>query len=130
MDKILELCAGKWKLIIDCQDKNWCKINLVNEDEEKYLGADSIKVIKERFFGNIKNIDVLEKSSFEIEGLQICRIISLSETFTTFFMTKHRPFEIFILYKDEDINNSDRINLSEQEYNVWINNMSNFFSVI
>ena len=103
----------------------WCRMILSTDDKKDiFIGGDSFDIIRERLLKALL-ISTNEKSKTKVENRDVIWALSLMETYTTIFVSIDFPKTIYFLYKDKELDDFDKLELSNDEYNNLIKGLSN-----
>lgn len=106
------------KLIFEIENPNWCKMILLNPSKKLFLGGDLYSIIKKKLLDVLKTTTT--NSKIKLENRDIIWAISLLETYTTIFISVDFPKTLYFLYRDKDMNDFDKLALTEYEYKTLI----------
>ena len=73
--------ATNCALKLEINSDNWCRVYLQLDNSDKYLGADSYNIIRERLCNAFSH--QLNNDSFGFKGLDLFWVLSLAETHAT-----------------------------------------------
>jgi hypothetical protein len=129
MDRRIILTADKIKLKIINRDTEpqWNRFFLINNNRIDFLGAThNYDIIN-------KMLPVLLEPSLNkcivIHGRQLTHLISLSETYSTLFITQTPPYNIYIVYDGKRHENKDTVLLGNIDLKLWYEKIDQFINI-
>lgn len=92
------ITIGRYRFRFYYESPTWCQVYISGGDlsSEKYLGGDSLKIVKERLINKISNVVHLP-SKIQIQNRKVCWLMSLGETHTCLFVTQDSPLSFFLV---------------------------------
>lgn len=115
MTKTFEFKAASGGLRFEVENPYWCRVTLLIEGKEIFLGGDSLDSIKERTLGALTCED-RSRCKVQLEERDIVWAVSLMEMFTTVYVSLDFPKTLYFLYKDTPIEAFDKMILKDDEY--------------
>ena len=114
IEKILNGVEHNIRIEID--NNLWARVFY---DEKEYLGAEVIDIIVQKMLGALNR--KLNEKTILIDNVECKRIITLSETYTTLFISNTDPNILFIVRNNQNLDKADRFQVSNEQVETWRN---------
>jgi hypothetical protein len=116
---MIQLCADQYCIEIDTTNNGWCKCWLVIEENKTYLGAESLKYLKDHLLAG------LDDSPKEISGhlykYDFSWVLSLEEVHSALYVAKDDLGKVLLVQNlSGHANEMCLIKLSQDRYLQWL----------
>lgn len=117
---MLSLCADEQCIEIDTTSPNWCKCWLRNGEDVTYLGAESLKYLRDHL---LRSFDASPKEgSSSLQGHKVGWILSLAEAHHTLYMSIETDDRV-LFWQDKNATVINTTRLSQKEILHWQNQL-------
>jgi hypothetical protein len=117
---MLHLCASEYCIEIDITDPGWCRCWLTKGEEIIFLGAESLKYVRDHLLSGLDNNS--KKTAGNLLGYDVRWVLSLAEAHHVLYTAMDNEDRI-LLWQDKNANVICLIRVSQTQYLQWHNKL-------
>ncbi len=116
---MIQLCSDRYSIEIDITNTSWCKCWLIVDEDKSYLGAESLKYIKDHLLAGLD--DRPKEISGHLYKYDFSWVLSLSEVHTGLYVAQNGLGKVLLVQNaDGHTNEICLIKLSQDRCLQWL----------